>query len=130
MTSDSTTAKIGRSIKKREKRTGAYSGKVSLPRRGRRRGALGYHGSICRGDLHSGANPHQAVDDNALSGLEPGFNRAQTIYDAAGDDGTILDGVVAIQHEHELPILIGADRLILNQRRRVARVAEESYPRE
>src|ERR1700680_4035955 len=130
MTSDSTTAKIGRSMKKREKRMEAGLKKVALPRRGCRCGTLGDHGSIRGGDLHSGANPHQAVYDYAFSGLEPRFNRAQTIYNAASDNGTILDTIVALQHEHELAILIGADRLVLNQDRRVLLAAEESYTRE
>src|SRR4029077_13599872 len=101
-----------------------------LPRRGCRCGTLGDHGSIRCGDLHSGTNPHQAVDDYTLSGLETGFNRAQTIYDAASDHGTILDRVVALEHQHELPILIGADGLILDQSCRVLLAAEESNARE
>src|SRR6476660_3330219 len=127
MTSDSTTAKIGRSMKKREKRTGAYSGKVALPRRRRRRGALGNHGSVCSGDLHPWANPHQAVDDDTFSGLEPGYHCAESVDDATRHDWAVLDAFVLLQHEHELPILISTDRLVLNQSRGVGLIAEESH---
>src|SRR5437762_9012212 len=130
MTSDSTTAKIGRSMKKREKRTGGTRKKVALPRRGRRCGALGYHGSICCGDLHSWTNPQHAVDDDALPGLEARFHRAKSVDNATGNNGSVLDAVVVLQHQHELPVLIGTDSLVLNQSRRMALTAKEPHARE
>src|ERR1700694_213520 len=103
-----------------------YSGWFVLPRGRRRRGGFrNHHGSVCSGDLHPGTNPHQAVDDDAFPGLEPGYHGAESVDDAPGYDGPILDAVVALQHEHELPVLIGTDRLVLNQSGRVGLTAEE-----
>src|SRR5437763_8283940 len=65
MISDRTTAKIGRSMKKRENRTGrSPTSESRLPHRPHDRGDVGYHGGSLGNDFHSGTHPHQTIDDH------------------------------------------------------------------
>src|ERR671925_478949 len=63
MTSERTTAKMGRSMKKREKRTRPAPERDALARRPRGRGGVGQHGGGLGGDLHARAHTHQTVYD-------------------------------------------------------------------
>src|SRR3954469_4848544 len=105
--SDNTTAKIGRSIKKREKRTRFLLQRVGLPGCRRRRGGnFGNHSSVRSSDLHPGPHAHQTIDHDALAGLESRVDDAEAINHPAQCDRAILDGVVVLEDEHELAILI------------------------
>src|SRR4030095_14466670 len=85
-TSDSTAAKIGRSMKKREMRMGIRcSVGRGLSAAGEGRGVV-CGGRFLRGHLDAGARPHQAVDDHAVIGVEARGNDALVL-----DDGTERD---------------------------------------
>src|SRR5438105_8539312 len=158
MTSDRTTAKIGRSMKKREKRIcverwawsvmrgalcverGAFG--VSVEHRGgyAQRTAhsaprsahsdVGLHDGGLGDDLHPRAHAHQTVDDDALPRLQSRIDGAKPVDHATGRHRPILERVIGLQHEHELSILVRADGLILDQRRRALLPADEPHARE
>src|SRR5262245_65143767 len=65
-TTDTTAAKIGRSMKKREMRMGRA--RRSVGGGALRVGRVG--GGELRGDLDARPGPHQAVDDDAVVGIE------------------------------------------------------------
>src|SRR5579884_442204 len=66
MTVDSTPAKIGRLMKKSEKFMASAEGKPVCGGGGRgSEGRLGRH-------FHAGPHVHQAIDDDALAGTQPG----------------------------------------------------------
>src|SRR5206468_4289887 len=144
MTRERTTAKIGRSMKKREKRIGLErlawcAERECHPERSRRasqvdsqgsrsaRSNYGLHAIGLGDDLHSGAHAHQTIDHDALAGLQSRLDSAQSVDHAAEGHRSILERVVTLEHEHEFAILIRADRLILDQRRRPAFAADEPH---
>src|SRR5882724_1782617 len=83
-TRDTTPAKIGRSMKKREMRMGCSGASVGrgLGTAGDCRG-VGAAGDLLRGHLDAGARPHQAVDDDAVVRLQSGRDHAQALHDRA-----------------------------------------------
>ena len=109
MTIDSTVAKIGRSMKNREMFM------AGSPDR-RRGGAVGpRRGTVRRGegglDLHPGPDPGEPVHHDLLARLEPvPDDAALAIHLPAQGDAPVGHGAVRLEHEHELAVLVGADR--------------------
>src|SRR5689334_9935062 len=92
-TSDSTTAKTGRSMKNREKRTGeAPISSVTAVE------LLdgGEHGRMLRGDLHPRAHAKQAVDHDVLAGSEAGVHDAQAIVEPTEAHCAVLHRAVGL----------------------------------
>src|SRR2546430_1443098 len=105
-TSDTTPAKIGRSMKKREMRMGRSGASVGLARRGC--GGCRTLGGLLRHHLDARTRPHQAVDDDAVIRLEPGRDHAQAVHDRAERHVFGAGDVLAVDHEHEFAHLLGA----------------------
>src|SRR6476646_1169306 len=108
-TSDTTPAKIGRSMKKREMRMGREAsvgrGRIGA---GERRG-IAAAGDGLRCDLHAGTHPHQAVDDDAVVRLQARGDDAQAVHDGPQRHELGTRYVLAVDHEHELAHLLGTD---------------------
>src|ERR671935_1847112 len=96
-TSDSTTAKTGRSMKKREKRTGSAPERTALLDRPRGRGGIGQHGGRLGGDLHPRPHAQQAVDDDLLAGLEPRLHDAEAVGHPTDRDRPVLHRAVGLE---------------------------------
>src|SRR5207248_284636 len=110
-TIDSTEAKIGRSMKKREI---LIAGSIRLrlrPGRPRRRSLL------LRRHFGTWPRPHQAVDDDAVVRRDPVLDDAQVADELAERDVSRARNILAIDHEHELAYLLGADRRVGQQQR-------------
>src|SRR5262249_26802547 len=67
-------------------------------------------GHFLRRHLHSGTRPHQAVDDDAVVGVEPRRNHAQALDQWTKGDVLRPRHVIAVEHQHELADLFGANR--------------------
>src|SRR6266700_5693652 len=105
-TIDTTAAKIGRSMKKCERRI-----LVRLRLRGGGRGAL-----PVRRDLGARAGADEPVDDDVVIGRNP-LDHAQAIDYGAERDVFRPRHIVGIDHQHELAHLLGADRGLRHQQR-------------
>ena len=102
---DSTAAKIGRSMKNREKRMIDSGRSATAVRVGR----VGSMGVTVGGDLHPRPDALQAVDDDLVARLEARADDPEAVDDAAELDRAVLDGAVGLEHQHELLVLVGAD---------------------
>src|SRR3954452_221688 len=109
-TSDTTPAKIGRSMKKREMRISRSAASVG-PGRSFASGCrgVGIAGRLLRRHLDAGTHPHQAVDDDPIAGLEPCRNHAQARYDWTQRHVFRPCDILAINHQDEFANLLGAD---------------------
>src|SRR5580700_5207638 len=117
-TIETTAAKIGRSIKKCEMRIFLASAGLGFVRTfGRRRAFL------LRRHLLAGPRAHQAVDDDAVSGVEPVLDHAQAAIDLSERDVFLPDHVAVVDDQHEFAHLLGADRGVGNEQRGIGRRA-------
>src|SRR6202035_3396395 len=117
-TIETTAAKIGRSMKKCEMRIFLASASLGFVRPfGRRRAFL------LRRHLLARPRAHQAVDDDAIGGGEPVLDHAQAAVDLAQRDVFLLHHVAVIYDEDEFAHLLGADRGVGNEQRRIGRRA-------
>src|SRR5947207_2223017 len=71
----------------------------------------GRHGDLLGLDLDAGPHPLHAVDDYPVARLEAGARRedAQVAVGPAGRDRAVLDLVLAVDDQHVLFALVGAD---------------------
>src|SRR6185369_8574386 len=117
--SDSTPAKIGRSMKNLERSIALLSaGGASSGRGGRIALRCGFDFALqlgLRGHAHglrlqqrAGTHALQAVDDDTLAGLEAFGDHAQTVHRRAERHFAVLGLVVRADDEHELLALVGA----------------------
>src|SRR5690349_6965348 len=123
ITIDSTAAKIGRSMKKRDRR-------MVLTLRDGRVGRV-LHGHHLGRNLDARAHPHEAVHDDLLAGLEPRAHDPETVVREPTElDRAVRETVTLGQHQHELAILIGPDSRVAHQQRRLALAADQLHPGE
>ena len=117
-TIETTAAKIGRSMKKCEMRIcWPQPALASFGAFGRRRAFL------LRRHLLARPRAHQAVDDDAVVGGEPVLDHAQPAVDLAERDVFLPHHVAVVDDEDEFAHLLGADRGVGNQQRRIGRRA-------
>src|SRR5262245_32466323 len=118
ITTLSTVAKIGRSMKKRDSMADGPSllavGGRALVRHGghgcRRRLAQRRHGDGLRLDLQVGANLRQSADEHRVVGVQALKNHPQAVLlKRPGRDPAVLDLVLGIDHVDELEPLVRAD---------------------
>src|SRR6266705_3427212 len=121
---ESTEAKIGRSMKKCEIFMTALVGLRLRPGSRRRDAAL------LRRDLGAGPRPHQAVDDDAVVGAEPGPDDAQIVHHLAEGDVFLAHRAVGADRERVLARLLGADGDIGHEQRLVGQRARDLHPAE
>src|SRR5262245_38547480 len=117
-TVETTAAKIGRSMKKCDMRILLSCARLvafGLRRAGRRRALLLWR------DLTAGPRPHQAVDDDAVVGGEPGLDHPQVVDDVAQGHVFLPRDVVGADDKDVFTRLLGADRDIRQQQRLVRR---------
>ncbi len=116
-TIESTAAKIGRSMKKRDSRMG-----LTLRRCGGRRiprvGRVRDHGRHGRRDLDARPDPHETVDDDLVARLDAGSHDSEAIRERADLDRAIHQTVALAEQEDELPVLVRADGSVTHQQRR------------
>src|SRR5262249_30121510 len=140
-TIETTEAKIGRSMKKCEKRirrrpywvqrdreitdpTGSW---LLLSRGlGRGRGRT----LLLRVHLHPGPRPHQAVDDEAIVGGQPVLDHALTVDQLAQRHITLARDTLAVDHEHIFARLFAQDGAIRHQQRRIGGRTRHAHARE
>src|SRR5258705_6808447 len=111
ISSEMTTAKIGRSMKN------CASFIASLPAFARvalRRGRL-FHGDGHRIDLHARPHTLQAADDDPVAGAEAGAHDPQPVDDGPERHAAVDNRPLRRDEIHEALVQIGADRAILNQ---------------
>src|ERR1700689_373139 len=124
ITMASAVAKIGRSMKNEEMFTRAQS--LRRRRRGGCTGrdiAGGHRDRLwCHGDAWM--YPLRPADDDNVSGLQSLAHDAQSVDHSREFDPAIFDLVVGSQQQHVFLILIGVDRGIIDQDRRVLGAAE------
>ncbi len=130
ISSESTPAKIGRSMKNLEKFMAVLSAawrslertasRRSTPRaiRGISRMRLGDSRSRLRRHERAGAHALQAVDDDALVGLQARGHDAQAVDAARPASPRGSRPCLSVAHDHhELLVLVGADRALAHQQR-------------
>ena len=117
-TIETTAAKIGRSMKKCEMRICLASAGLGFVRPFGRRRVL-----LLRRHFLARPRAHQAVDDDAIGGGEPVLDHAQAAVDLAERDVFLSDHAAVIDDEHEFAHLLGADRGVGNEQRRIGRRA-------
>src|SRR5580700_11198874 len=105
-TIETTAAKIGRSMKKWERRMpGSRSVGVDLRAGGRCRG-----GARClRRNLCAWPRSHQAVDDDVVVGSQALRDDAQAVDDRPERDVSRPGDVLGVDHQHEFAHLLGPD---------------------
>src|SRR5581483_2375653 len=103
MISDRTEAKIGRSMKKWEKRIGKGLGRILL--------CAGRY--LARLRLHLGGRPHhrigEPVEHDAIVGFQALAHDAQALVERAEGDRPALDDIVLVDDEHDLARLVRDD---------------------
>src|ERR1700691_5673784 len=111
---ETTAAKIGRSMKKCEMRMRLVRlGLCRVFRRGRcRRRALFFHRH-----LYSRPGAHQAIDDHAIGRGQPLPDHTQVVIDLAGNHIFLPNDTAIVDHQHVLARLLGADRRVGNKQR-------------
>src|SRR6204780_2740208 len=116
-TIETTAAKIGRSMKKCEMRIVLASPRLGFVR------LFGFCWRVLLLRRHLLARPraHQAVDDDAVGGVEPILDHAQPAVDLSERDVFLPDHVAVVDDQHEFAHLLGADRGIGNQQRGIGR---------
>src|SRR5260370_3530565 len=126
-TIETTAAKIGRSMKKWERRMrDSRSIGADLSAGGRRgRGAR-----LLRRNPCAGASAHQAVDDDVVVGCQTLRDDAQAIYDRPERDVFRLGDILGIDHKHELAHLLGANGSLRHEQRVAGRCSGHPNPRE
>ena len=117
-TIETTEAKIGRSMKKCEMRI------ARLPRCRPYwvvacDAVAGGGASVLRRHLAARPRAHQAVDDDAIVGREPFLDHAQAVDQLAERHVVLPRDVVGVDDQHEFARLLGADRRIRHQQRRI-----------
>src|ERR1700704_673779 len=117
-TRDTTPAKIGRSMKKREMRMGRSGASVGrgLGNCGERRG-VGTAGRFLRRHLDARTRPHQAVDDDAVVGAKAAVAHGQPTPTLPNRPVFRPRHVLAVDHEHELAHLLGTDGHVRHEQR-------------
>src|SRR5216683_2538766 len=105
-TIETTAAKIGRSMKKWERRIrGSRSIGVDLRAGGRRRSGA----RLLRRNLCAWPRSHEAVDDDVVVGRQALRDDAQAIDDRPERDIFRPGDVLGVDHQHELAHLLGPD---------------------
>src|SRR6202034_3184428 len=111
---ETTAAKIGRSMKKCEMRIRLV--RLSLRRvfrRGRcRRRAVFFHRH-----LYSRRGAHQAVDNHAIGRGQPFLDHTQVVIDLSGNHIFLPNDAAIVDHQHVLVRLLSADGRIGNKQR-------------
>src|SRR3989344_525266 len=126
MSTDSTPAKMGRSMKKRDRFMDANSSGRSGSGRWRlgcvlgflaitRNLGLGGHGDRLRRHHCTGTHALQAVDDDVLARLEARGDHAQAVNRRAQGDLAVLGLVALAHHHHELLVLVGTHGTLVDQ---------------
>src|ERR1700683_2036873 len=116
-TIETTAAKIGRSMKKCEMRIVLASPRLGfVPPFG-----FCWRVLLLRRHLLARPRAHQAVDDDAVGGVEPILDHAQPAVDLSERDVFLPDHVAVVDDQHEFVHLLGADRRVGKQQRRIGR---------
>src|SRR5690606_26678217 len=112
---DSTPAKIGRSMKNLEIFMLGFRGLFQVGRGGLYSGRRRVHGHEIGGDHFPGAHTLQPVDHDALACLQAAGDDAQVALGRAERHLAVGRAVVVVHHQHEALVLVGADGPFLNQ---------------
>src|SRR6185503_20613458 len=119
MISDRTEAKIGRSMKKWEKRMRKDPDERGLLRAGR---------DLARLRVDLGGRPHhrvgEAVEHDAIVGLQALAHDAQAFVEWSQGHRAALDDIVLVDHEHDLARLVRHDGGVRDQQRIVLAAIE------
>src|SRR3984885_3980258 len=122
-TIETTAAKIGRSMKKCERRMASVGLRLIGRLVGRRRGrAL----LLFRRDLHSRARAHQPVDDHAVGGGETVPDHPQAVFELRRGDVSLPGDAAIVDDQHIFARLLGADRRVGNEERGMRRRAGDT----
>ena len=81
-------------------------------------------------DQCAGAHPLQSVDHDAVAGLQARCDDAQAIDRAAERDRAIRCAIVVADHHHELLVLVGADRALVDHHERLLLRLAHAHARE
>src|SRR5262245_9681594 len=138
MSTDSTPAKIGRSMKKREifisrprRRCGvAGSARGDVACRRRLRVIAAGHRHELRIDQRTRADALQSVHHDALAGSEAIRHQAQAVDEHAERHLAVGGLVVVADHHDVLLALVGADRALVDDQRRLGLRLAHAQPRE
>src|ERR1043166_787240 len=117
-TIETTAAKIGRSMKKCEMRSGAVSVALGAGSGRGRRSAL-----LLRRHLGAGPHAHEALDDDAIVLVQIFLDHAQPVDRLAERHVARARDVLAVDHHQELACLLRADGAVGHQQRVVRRRA-------
>src|SRR5258708_7658704 len=123
MSREMTTAKMGRSMKKRASFTSS-----SFPVAGR--SGRFFHGGRSRIDLHARPDALEAIDDHAVAGGETAADHAQAVHDRPERHAAVLNRAVRRDDEDEPLVEIGPHRAVLNQQRPMRALAGKLQPHE
>src|ERR1700683_4731286 len=117
-TTETTAAKIGRSMKKCEMRMRL----VRLDLRGVfRRGRCRRRAAFFHRHLYSRPGAHQAVDNHAIGGGQPFLDHTQVVIDLPGNHIFLPNDTAIVDDQHVLARLLGADGRVGNKQRRKCR---------
>src|SRR6476620_1497469 len=117
-TTETTAAKIGRSMKKCEIRIGLSACSIGLGLRG---GRLGRRLLLLGCHLLPRADPHQAIDHDAVVRRHALLDHAQIVDEFAQRDEVLPGDAILIDDVDELTHLLGTDRGVGHQQRRIRR---------
>src|SRR5262252_4602832 len=123
---ETTAAKIGRSMKKSERRIcGSRSIGVDLRAGGRcRSGARLLWRNLC-----AWPRSHEAVDDDVIVGRQALRNDSQAIDDRPEGDVFRTGNVLGVDHQHELAYLLGPDGGVGHEQLILGRCSRHPNPR-
>src|SRR5262249_37549278 len=135
MTIEMTVAKMGRSTKKRANMPSLLgargrAGALDLRTRRRRRGGLGFHRDALRGDGDARPGTLDAVHDDPLARRHAAGDGTESVCERAELDLAVLDDVLVVHDQHVLPALIGADRALGDEHRRLRFAGGELHAHE
>ena len=85
---------------------------------------------LLRGHLGADADTLEAIDDDAVFGLEARADHAQAFIQRPELDRARFHGIVVLHHEHDLARLVGRDRRIRQQQRLIGRGADQPHAAE
>src|SRR5277367_5742150 len=123
-----TAAKIGRSMKKCERRMpdsirlrlrGAFVGFLADVLRGGRRGRR--RALLLRRDLHAGARAHQAVDDHPVRSRQAFVDDTQAVLKLGGNHVLEPRDAAIVDDQNVFARLLGTDRRVGYEQRRMRR---------
>src|SRR5262249_52706283 len=103
---------------------------LDLRARGRGRGSLGLHRDALRVDGDSGPGTLDAIHDDPVAWRQTAGDGTEPVCERAELDLAVLDDVLVVHDQHVLPTLIGADRALGDEHRRLRFAGGELHAHE